>query len=337
MDIEFTTADGKRTVRHWGYLLQGSGKGRKSHKLSITELKKAPHDLLVMDYSNDGTSKGAFTAKQIQALKDRRKKNSVVVSYISIGEASDYRDHWQDNWTTYSDAEMRAAGTTTDKAPAWLGANNPDWPNSRKVRYWDKGWQDIIFNGSGTGWLDQIIAAGFDGAYLDIVDGYYHWGAEIPGTPDWREGDPKTEREAAARMIDFITAMTTHARSFNPEFLIIPQNAPFIIDALEDEDHPRRDAYIAAISAIACEDVFFRGSKAENNGLKPDKHVLKILEANFLDSAKPVLVVDYINEPEKVDEFYKVAIENRFLPYAAPSRELGVLSKPYDGSAEAIA
>ena len=117
-----------------------------------------------------------------KTLKARKDTNSVVVSYISIGEASDYRDHWQDGWTTYTDGDQRAAGTPTGKAPAWLGAWNESWPNSRKVRYWDPDWQKIIFNRQGTGWLDRIVAAGFDGAYLDIIDGYYHWGCEVPGT-----------------------------------------------------------------------------------------------------------------------------------------------------------
>ena len=337
MAIDFMTADGVKSVRHWGYRLQGAGKGRKSHKLPIGELKLAPHDLLVLDFSKDGSDKGAFTAVQIESLKQRKKANSVIVSYISIGEASDYRDHWQDDWTTYIDEDQRAAGEPTDKAPAWLGAWNDSWPNSRKVRYWDKDWQAVIFNSERTGWLDKIVAAGFDGAYLDIVDGYYHWGAEVAGNAESRDGDPKTEREAAARMIDFVAAMARHAREINPEFLVIPQNAPFIIDALEDEDHTRRDAYLEAISAIACEDVFFRGDKPENNPLKPDQETIDTLVATYIDSGTPVLSVDYINKPEKIAEFYQSATSNGFLPYAAPERELNVMGPPYDGRADAVA
>ncbi len=336
MAIDFMTADGLRSVRHWGYRLQGAGKNRKSHKLPIGELKLSAHDLLVIDFSKDGSDAGAFTSDQIASLKSRKKANPVIVSYISIGEASDYRDHWQDDWTTYTDQDQRAAGEPTDKAPAWLGAWNENWPNSRKVRYWDKDWQAVIFNEARTGWLDKIVAAGFDGAYLDIVDAYYHWGCEIAQSGGCRDGDPKTEREAAARMIDFISALARHARKTNPEFLVIPQNGAYIIDALEDEDHARRDAYIKAISAIACEDLFFRGDKPENNALNPDKDTLGILEANFLDSGKPVLTVDYINEPKKIAEFYESAIRNGFLPYAAPARELNVMGPAYDGRADAV-
>lgn len=336
MTVEFTTADGPRTVRHWGYRLQG-GNRKGSHKLSITDLKAAPHDLIVMDFSKDGTGAGAFSENQIASLKARKNANSVIVSYISIGEASDYRDHWQDEWTTYDDPDQRAAGTPTDKSPKWLGAWNENWPNSRKVRYWDKDWQKIIFNKEGTGWLDRIVAAGFDGAYLDIIDGYYHWGCEIAGTAECREGDPRSEREAAARMIDFVAALAEHARETNPEFLIIPQNGAYIIDALEDEDHKRRDAYLEAISAIACEDLFFKGYTPENNPYAPDEEAIDALVRDFLDSGRPVLSVDYLNDAKKIVKYFAAASEKGFLPYAAPSRELDRMGAPYEGPPTAVA
>ena len=209
MAYKFMTADGPRLVRSWGYLLQSSGKGGATKKLSAKDLKSQSHDLIVMDFSKDGSDKGAFSEADIASLKQRKGANSVIVSYISIGEASDFRDHWQDNWTKYTDADQRAAGDPTNAAPAWLGAWNENWPNSRKVRYWDKDWQKIIFNSDGTGWLDKIVAAGFDGAYLDIIDGYYHWGCVVPKTAECRADDPQTEREAAARMIDFVVSLST--------------------------------------------------------------------------------------------------------------------------------
>ncbi len=326
--IEFMTAGGLKEVRSWGYLLQGRSHKGATAALKVADLARAAHDLIVTDFSKDGSAAKAFTAADIGKLKARRGANSVVVSYISIGEASDYRDHWQDGWTHYTDRDQRAAGALTPQAPEWLGAWNEDWPNSRKIRYWDKGWQNIIFNETRTGWLDRIVEAGFDGAYLDIIDGYYHWGTAVPAT-DRRKDDPQNERDAAARMIDFVLAMAKHARQINPEFLIIPQNGAFIIDALEDEDHPRRDAYLEAINAIACEDLFFHGAEPENNAFAPDEEAIDALVRDFLDSDVPVLCVDYLNEADKIAKLYEVAADIGFLPYAAPSRELKILGPPY--------
>jgi len=39
------------------------------------------------------------------------------------------------------------------------------------VRYWDADWQALIYGHSGA-YLDRILSAGFDGVYLDIIDGF---------------------------------------------------------------------------------------------------------------------------------------------------------------------
>jgi uncharacterized protein (TIGR01370 family) len=335
MAFKVTTADGDRVVRHWGYQLQGEEEDGEPQPLNAKALTKVPHDLIVIDFSKDGSGAGAFSEKQIAAMKKRKKSNSVIVSYISIGEASDYRDHWDDSWTKWTDEDLKCGGPLTDKAPSWLGAWNENWPNSRKVRYWDPAWQKIIFNDEGTGWLDQIVAAGFDGAYLDIVDGYYHWGCEVDKS-QCLAGDPTTERDAAARMVDFIVALAAHARESNPEFLIWPQNGALILDALEDEDPKRKKAYLNAITGIACEDLFFRGDEAENNKLDPDKETISILVRDFIKNGKPVLSVDYLNDEKKIPEYYKQAVAKGFLPYAAPSRGLDGMGDPYDMSEDPV-
>jgi len=335
--MQFETPNGKDlAIRNWGYQLQGEPKHEESQPLSAKELAKAPHDLLVIDFSKDGSGEGAFTKGEIATLKKRKGARSVIVSYISIGEASDYRDHWQDNWTSYDDAEMKAAGDPTDNAPSWLGDWNENWPNSRKVRYWQDEWKEILFNEAGTGWLDRIIAAGFDGAYLDIVDGYYHWGVEVK-KGDRVKGDPRNEKEAAQRMIDLVLELAGHARDRNPEFLIIPQNGALILDALQDEDEGRKQAYLDAISSIACEDLFFRGDEPENNELQSEEDAVAALKKDFVGNGKPVLSVDYLNDPDKIEEYYKQAVAAGFLPYAAPSRELNELGEAYDGSADDVA
>ena len=48
----------------------------------------------------------------------------IVLAYLSIGEAEDYRSYWQRDWSV--------------SPPAWLGAENPDWPGNYAVNYWDE-------------------------------------------------------------------------------------------------------------------------------------------------------------------------------------------------------
>ncbi len=80
-----------------------------------------------------------------------------MICYMSIGEAEDYRWYWEGSWE--------------QDPPSWLGPENPDWPGNYLVRYWDSGWQSIIY-GNDDAYLDRIMDAGFDGVYLDKIDSF---------------------------------------------------------------------------------------------------------------------------------------------------------------------
>jgi cysteinyl-tRNA synthetase len=177
-------------VKTWAYQLQG---------MNITQIAADPSfKLFVMDYSSDGTDEYKFTPQQIAQIKSSGK---YAVSYISIGEAEDYRYYWQSSWTT--------------SPPAWLGIENPDWPGNYKVKFWDTQWQNIIFS-----YIDTIIKQGFDGIYMDIIDGYYYWQVENPQQP-----------YADTLMMDFVNKIRKHVNTVtgNTNFIMIPQNAEDII------------------------------------------------------------------------------------------------------------
>jgi len=79
---------------------------------------------------------------------------------MSIGEAEDYRYYWQSGWKVGN--------------PSFLDKENPNWKGNYKVRYWDKDWQNIIY-GNDNSYLKKILDAGFDGVYLDIIDGFEYF------------------------------------------------------------------------------------------------------------------------------------------------------------------
>ncbi|WP_349436715.1 MJ1477/TM1410 family putative glycoside hydrolase [Pararhizobium sp. A13] len=319
--LKFKTSTGVVNVDNWGYQLQGLGGDPQNVNLLIS----ATHDLLVIDSSRDGTNSGRFTEGEVTRMKDGMGGRSVVVSYISIGEASDFRDYWDEDWTVNG----KATGRLTDEAPDWLGPLNPDWPESRKVRYWDPDWQNTMFNDQKTGDLDAIVKAGFDAAYLDIIDAYYFWGAEVL-KGDRQAGDPVNQKQAAQRMVDFVVAMTEHARETNPDFFVIPQNGAWILNDL-GTDSVRKQAYLDVIGGIAVEDLYYRGDKDENNPLRPDEETIAILKRDFVDKGIPVFVVDYINGSERIDAFNKMVLADGFIPFAAPERDLDRLVGTYDG------
>ncbi|MCH8299743.1 MAG: endo alpha-1,4 polygalactosaminidase, partial [Candidatus Marinimicrobia bacterium] len=73
-------------VNSWLYQLQ---------QIDIVSIAASSFDLVVIDYSSDGSGDGEFTLSQIQQLKNSGK---IVLSYMSIGEAEDYRYYWQSGW-----------------------------------------------------------------------------------------------------------------------------------------------------------------------------------------------------------------------------------------------
>jgi len=122
----------------------------------INALSETNYDILVIDAYFDDTE--LLKSADIEKLKIKQNGGRrLVISYLSIGEAEDYRYYWMDEYY--------------DNPPEWIAGENPHWKGNYPVEYWNDEWQEIIATGESS-YLTQIINAGFDGVYLDIVDGY---------------------------------------------------------------------------------------------------------------------------------------------------------------------
>jgi cysteinyl-tRNA synthetase len=139
------------------YLIDPSGKYNSKQDF-INAVKNTNYDLLITDlFFNEN----AFTKDEVLQLKIKANGGiRMVISYMSIGEAEDYRYYWQPDWKPGN--------------PPFIEKENPDWKGNYVVRYWDPDWQKIIFGNEGS-YLKKIIDAGFDGVYLDIIDAYEYF------------------------------------------------------------------------------------------------------------------------------------------------------------------
>jgi len=124
----------------------------------VANMQANNYDVLIIDaYFNDVL----LTPSQVANLKTKANGGArKVVAYMSIGEAEDYRFYWQADWKVGN--------------PSFIKAVNPDWPGNYKVEYWNKDWQAIIY-GNENAYVDKLLRAGFDGAYLDIIDGFEYF------------------------------------------------------------------------------------------------------------------------------------------------------------------
>ncbi len=195
--------------------------------------------------------------------------SSLIVSYLSIGEAEEYRDYWQAGWRRGS--------------PLWLDNENPDWNGNYKVKFWDAEWQAIIISK-----LDSIIAAGYDGVYLDIIDGYEYW--QDLGVSD-----------ADKYMVSFVKNISAYAKNRQPGFLIIPQNSPELTHRYMDD-----------IDGLGKEDTWYH----EDNTPVDIRDTNKDLQAldKVIADGKFVLVIDYVSTKEVQCLFIKHARERGYVP-----------------------
>lgn len=121
----------------------------------VDEVKNTNYDIIIMDFFYNGET---FTANQIQELKQKANGGKrLLICYMSIGEAEDYRYYWQAGWQVGN--------------PSFIVKENPNWEGNYVVKYWEDEWQNIIY-GNDNSYLKKILNAGFDGVYLDIIDAF---------------------------------------------------------------------------------------------------------------------------------------------------------------------
>jgi cysteinyl-tRNA synthetase len=251
-------------IRSWRYQLQG---------INPYVVANSPADLVVIDLFRD---EGTFTKPQVEQM--RRKPDGsrrIVLSYMSIGEAEDYRWYWP------------------HRSSAWLGPENPKWRGNFGVRFWHADWQKIIFE-----YTDKIVAAGFDGIYLDKVDEFEEMGHQDD-------------------MVEFVARIAARAKSQRSDFMIVSQNG----DALIPNAKFRR-----AIDAFAREDLLYGessdGARNSPGSIRESVRRLKMLTAE----GKPVLVVEYPRNEEQAKTARREIAEHNFIGLMA-RRDLDQLER----------
>ncbi len=125
----------------------------------VTALDATQYDAFIIDAFFDGDQ--LLSAEQVSRLQSKPGgARRLVISYMSIGEAEDYRFYWETGWRP--------------GVPEWVEDENAFWRGNYKVRYWYDDWKALIMGGDDA-YLDRILAAGFDGVYLDIIDAYEYF------------------------------------------------------------------------------------------------------------------------------------------------------------------
>jgi cysteinyl-tRNA synthetase len=273
-----TLADAKQRladVRAWGCQFQN---------LDVAKAAESPLDLIVIDPdATDGHGR-ALDASDVATLKRKPDGQSrLVFSYLSVGEAENYRRYWRDGWRV--------------EPPEWLGPTNPNWPGSFVVRYWQDPWKELLF-GSPDAALDRILALGFDGVFLDRVDAY----------GDWVKGRPSAPLE----MVELVDDLVRYARKGKGDFLVIGQNS---------EELLRNSSYIKSIDAVSKESLLY-GLAAPGQANMPsdvDWSLRRLKQAK--GQGLPILAIEYLDDTATISAARMELDKLGFVPFFA-NREL---------------
>ena len=124
----------------------------------IDAVAATDYDVVLVDAFFDTNP---LTQENVSRLKTKANGGTrLVIAYMSIGEAENYRYYWQPAWGT--------------GMPDCIAEENPDFAGNFKVQYWRPEWQSVILAGPDA-YLNRIVAAGFDGVYLDLIDAFEYF------------------------------------------------------------------------------------------------------------------------------------------------------------------
>ncbi|MBI5153804.1 endo alpha-1,4 polygalactosaminidase [Candidatus Poribacteria bacterium] len=293
------------SVNDWLYVLQ------LDQGVTPAAIAASSFDGVVMDYASDGSGETEFSASDIAAI---RASGKIVLAYLSIGEAEAVRFYWNPAW-----ADQPAPDPD---APPWLGPFNPDFPDNYKVRYWDPAWQDIIFgtpSGPAKSFLDRVLDQGFDGVYLDIIDGFEFWSAEVP---------ERTRLQARTDMVQFVSALADYARTTRgrPDFLVLPQNGATIILDDNEELDTLGQSWLSIVDGIGAEDTFYNELTAQPQDEVAYTTALLDTFRTHPGRRRIVLAVDYVwnaqnpagsSNVNRYNDFESRCLSRGYIPYAA--------------------
>lgn len=303
-------------VRHWLYLIDVNLEPETVDRIAASE-----HDMVVLDFIPSEQNNTDYPMAEVVTQLQDAAHPKLVLAYIDIGEAEDYRTYWRDDWGIGN--------------PEWIAGADPDgWEGNFPVAFWYDGWRDIWL-GEG-GYLQAILDAGFDGVYLDWVEAYSD--ESVVSIAEQDGVNPEDE------IVSWVGDIARFTRGQRPDFIVIGQNAAELAE---------RDEYLEIIDAIAQEQVWFDGG-ADNDppgdcplpetddDVDTGDYLHSLSEAcrRYIDSepesplhvsseeylgyltlaqskGEIVLTVDYALEPENVAWVYETSRGMGFIPFVS--------------------
>lgn len=287
-----------KDVRFWAYQIQFQNLNN-----NIQKLVNSHYDLVVIDQIGSIKEDRGYNDKRDVALlknsSNSKGGKKIVICYIDVGEAESFRWYWRQGW---------AVGN-----PEWIVSTDPDgWDECYPVKFWRRRWKDIMKQ-----CIDRIYADGYDGIYLDWLEAYSFSRVKKAAIAEGRS--PRGE------ITKFVRELANYARSKNPEFIVIAQNAPEL---------GRYDQYTEVFDAIGQEAIWYDGGGDPDTGEQPgDVRQSRELTRWYLYQLEfwkrkniPIFNIEYAQRQQNASRAYSLGAANGFTTYVT-LRPLAKLTK----------
>ncbi|MDI6644560.1 MAG: endo alpha-1,4 polygalactosaminidase [Methanobacteriaceae archaeon] len=293
-------------VKYWAYQLQNIEKPG-----NIRKLASSKYDLLVIEPTQTVSGDEKFNTRKVVSYLKKSKAHDglhrkLVLAYIDIGQAENYRWYWK--WS-----KKRPKGKSKPKDwPSYiLAPDSEGWSGNYMVAYWDDQWKDLIIYGNNQktnpywkyqSMIDEVLRAGFDGVYLDWVEAYEN--------PEVIKAAKKAGKNPKVEMIKFIEEIRHYAKSKNPNFIIIQQNAVSLASG--------HSKVYSLVDGIAQESVWYDWNNYKDYDISTNNQLtleyIKYLN-QYIKAGKLVLNCEYALK--KAENAYKKSRKRGFIPYCS--------------------
>lgn len=309
-------------VTTWAYNIQDVNSQHQQDQLAGTHFDMYVLEPVVTEKGEENFDIAGLVAGIRDYNIKNYRKDPIILAYIDMGQAEEWRWYWQPGWKIGN--------------PEWIVGGDPDdWEGCFPVAYWYPEWENIVIYGSsGMSHVEESLKAGFDGIYLDWVEGYDDEAVMKKASQDGV--DP------IGKMFDFIEKIRNYARKesprANPDYLVIAQNASSLY-----QENPSR--YLDLIDGIALEAIWYAGTggfddwnsqsgyNTPTDDIYPDWTEEVLAHLQPMKGKLPIFCAEYAQDLSGVNratEIYSTrAPEEGFIPYCT-RRSLAQLSTtPY--------
>lgn len=224
-------------------------------------------DLAVIDHNAIQHDRRSGERKAMTALQSKPNgARRLVLGYLSLTEAEQRRPYWLSEW------QATAIGTR----PSWLLEENPQRRGNWRVNIANTGWHAKLF-GTEDSLIDRMLAAGFDGVYLDS--------GNLLDKEHVLAQDASDRSETEWQLAELVSRIATYVRLQHPRFIIMLDDAEALID---------RTPVASAIDIAVKHDLLFghhsTGRPNRNTDIEANVASLK----RVVEAKRPIFIVEHL-------------------------------------------